>query len=61
MNSNKTALIESLGRKGCAMAQFYILFGELTNDDVTINLQSIDEVWLNILKYIDSQDVKVRV
>ncbi|XP_065200491.1 tripeptidyl-peptidase 2 isoform X2 [Planococcus citri] len=58
MNTNKTALIESLGRKGCAMVQFYILFGELTNDEVTINLQSIDAVWLNLIKYIDAQDVK---
>lgn len=60
MNNNKTALIEALGRKGCAMAQYYVLYGETRDDEsVKINLQNIDAVWLNILKYVDGQDVKV--
>lgn len=60
MNSNKSALIEALGRKGCAMAQYYVLFGETNDEDsACINLQTIDALWLNILKYVDGQDVKV--
>lgn len=64
MNSNKSALIEALGRKGCAMSQYYLIYNEQKCDkndvaDVTITREEIDAVWLNLVKYVSTQDVKV--
>lgn len=47
------------------MCQYYLLYNETkTSSDenqtaLKIELDDIDILWLNLLKYVDSQDVKV--
>lgn len=59
----KNALIEAIGRKGCAMCQYYLLFNEIDNEvdqkNKNIEMQHIDTLWLTLLKYVDPFDVKV--
>lgn len=67
-DQQKTALVEAIGRKGCAMAQYYLLYNKNETESeksgkevepLKINLDDIDALWLNIVKYVDAQDVKV--
>lgn len=67
-NQQKSTLIEAIGRKGCAMSQYYLLYNQNETESeksvtgvesCTIKLDDIDALWLNILKFVDAQDVKV--
>lgn len=59
----KNALIEAIGRKGCAMCQYYLLYSETGNEvdqnKWNMELQDIDALWLTLLKYVEPLDVKV--
>lgn len=66
-NQQKSTLIEAIGRKGCAMSQYYLLYNQNETESeksvtgvesCTIKLDDIDALWLNILKFVDAQDVK---
>lgn len=64
----KTALIEAIGRKGCAMSQYYLLYNkneteseksETEMQSLQVKLDDIDALWCTLMKFVDSQDVKV--
>lgn len=58
----KAALLEAIGRKGCAMCQLYLLHNdaEKESEENKVKLHDIDSLWLNLLKFVDAGDVKVR-
>ena len=61
MEKQKAALIDALARKGSILAKFYLMPDKLVGDgDIKPSLEAIDEIWLNLLKYVESSDIKVR-
>ena len=64
----KTALTEAIGRKGCALAQYYLLYNKNETESeksekelqsLQVKLTDIDELWCTLTKYVDPLDVKV--
>ncbi len=57
-----------MGRKGCAMCQYYLLYNEVESgsegsnevDPLKVTLEDIDALWINLTKFVSPQDVKVR-
>jgi len=51
----RTGLVEALSRKGCALAR---LQASKAEPDSAIT-QTLDEIWQEIIKYVDANDTKV--
>uniref|UniRef100_A0A0A9YF50 Tripeptidyl-peptidase 2 n=2 Tax=Lygus hesperus TaxID=30085 RepID=A0A0A9YF50_LYGHE len=59
MEKQKTALIDALARKGSTLAKFLLMPDKLVGDgDIKPTLEAIDDIWLNLLKYVESSDLK---
>ena len=60
MEKQKSALIEALGRKGVSSCRLLMKKEkDLAGDSDGITLEAIDEMWLNLLRFADANDVKV--
>ncbi|KAK9505195.1 hypothetical protein O3M35_009300 [Rhynocoris fuscipes] len=61
MEKQKNAVIECLSKKGSAMCRLYskqIAGQSEGNGDACLTLESIDSLWLNLLQYVEPNDVK---
>jgi hypothetical protein len=74
MEQQKAALVEALSRKGSAMCRIYAITnaaGRKGDDDeeeehspaapVAVSLDSIDNVWRDVLRFTDTNDTKVHI
>lgn len=60
MERLKNTLVEALCRKGAAASRLFLSKGKSESGDseANITLDSIDEIWLNVLKFIEPNDFK---
>jgi hypothetical protein len=75
MEQQKAALVEALSRKGSAMCRIYTIWNadaskELEDDEqeelaaialLEVSLESIDNVWREVLRFTDTNDTKVYI
>lgn len=62
MERQKNVMIEALVRQGAALCRVFMASEEekIGNGD-QVTLQQIDEVWLKLLRFADSNDIKVLI
>lgn len=75
MEQQKAALVEALCRKGSAMCRIYTIMNaaasegeeddeqeELSTDaPIEVSLESIDNMWRDVLRFTDANDTKVYI
>lgn len=75
MEQQKAVLVEALCRKGSAMCRIYTITnaaasnGEEEDEQeelstfahITVSLESIDNVWRDVLRFTDTNDTKVYI
>lgn len=73
MEQQKAALVEALSRKGSALCRIYAITNATASqgkdDDeqeelstaapIAVSLESIDNVWRDVLRFTDTHDTKV--
>ncbi|XP_073993244.1 tripeptidyl-peptidase II isoform X1 [Rhodnius prolixus] len=57
MEKQKNAIVDALAKKGSAMCRLYLNHVS-GNGDHVITLEAIDDVWLNLLQYVEPTDIK---
>lgn len=60
MDRQKSVLIDCLCRKGIALCRLYLLVKHSNPEEKEISLEEIESVWVNLLKFVDVNDSKVR-
>ena len=68
MEKQKAALVEALARKGLAMCRLYSINSATAKggegdgqSSTSITLDSIDNIWRDVLKFTDATDSKVSI
>lgn len=61
MEKQKNTLVEAMCRLGAASCRAYIIQSknDCGDEKIDVNLQSIDDLWLNVLKFTEANDYKV--
>lgn len=59
MDRQKSVLIDCLCRKGIALSRLYMLSKYSNEQDKSVTLEDIGNVWLDLLKFVDVNDSKV--
>lgn len=59
MDRQRIVLVDALCRKGIALCRLYLMQQLSSDAENTVELETISNVWLNLLKFIDVNDPKV--